>query len=432
MRFLAVDQIFSKIDREDSILHPKSYTSTTAVKADELTSCGSVRFGMQDGIFSIYFGENLIYSQETHTELDTYDYSLNDNKIDLSLVTGISMADVTGLTHMDGTPITYLAEGEVLTISGNHVLNADKKTATGAVTDVLVHTASEKYALPLKVVTLAIRTTDDFYSLPNYYVDNKVEGYFVLSNDLDFAGKADFNTYCGYNQGAKTGLLGWVATFDGQGHVIQNLSLAATWNSGIFASVGFAGVVKNVAFVGATNKAYGGYIASHVFGTVDNVYVEGICTQTAYKTLGNNTGTLFVRDINYAGATIRNITVVATGDWTDYNRALGINGTALDGTTVVIGAKENRILGSYTSIADVQAANANIKAYASASDAMTAVSETTLQSSGSVTFKSEDGVFEVYFGEICVYSETIPPVQTFKQQIRSLKNALQTQMKKLL
>ena len=377
-------------------------TAGEAAKA-KLPANGSASFKLENGNFCIYFGETCVYQEEVKLELATYDYSLGKGTVDFSLIEGLRATDITSMEHADGTAINYSVSGETVAINGDTVLNADGRTATGAVTTVVVKTADIMYTLPLRVVTLAIRTTDDFYTLPNYLENKKVEGYFVLCNDLDFAGKEEFITYCGYNQVGSGGSVGWNAVFDGQNHVIHNLALSKAWNNGIFGTIGFGGVVRNVAFTGAENKGYGGCVCDDIYGTVENIYVEGIASQTAYSAIGGNTGCLFANNIEYAGATIQNITVVATGSWTDKNRALAAGGIAVDDNVVVIGAAENRILGSYTSIADIQAENAKIKAFVTAK----AAAEASLPANGSADFTSEEGALKISWNGIEVYSESI-------------------------
>ena len=378
-------------------------TVAEAAKAN-LSANGSASFKTENGSFYTYFGETCVYQEEIKIELVAYDYSLSKGAIDFSLIESLSAADITAMEHENGTAINYTVSGETVTIDGDTILNADGKTATGAVTAIVVKTAFAKYRMPLRVVTLAIRTTDDFYTLPNYLENRKVEGYFVLCNDLDFAGN-EFVTYCGASQVGSGGSVGWNAVFDGQNHIIRNLALSRAWNNGIFGTVGFGGAVRNVAFTGADNKGYGGYVCDDIYGTVENIYVEGVASQTAYgeNKFGNETGCLFANKFDYLPATIKNITVVATGNWTNKNRALGATGTAIDDSAVVIGAAENQILGRYTTIADIQTANAKIKAFVTAK----AAAEACLPTNGSTAFTSEEGVLKISWNGKTTYSTSI-------------------------
>ena len=94
---------------------------------------------------------------------------------------------------------------------------------------------------------------------------------------------------------------------------------------------------------------------------------------------------------------------MATGDWTDHNNALTGEGTQVDENVIVIGAAQNRILGSYTSIDDIRAANANISAYVTAKDAANAA----LSAIGSATFSSANNIFKIKWNGTEVYSSTI-------------------------
>ncbi|MBQ8284420.1 MAG: hypothetical protein IJX75_04945, partial [Clostridia bacterium] len=275
---------------------------------------------------------------------ESYDYSVSTQSFDLSYVKGkdipddLSTDNIVGVKDETNTQLilqkiddeAFILSGtELYATSGSeHVLSVD-------FTDYVIE-------IPLKCYTLAIRTVDDFQSLPTYFneTEKRVTGYFVLSEDIWFSDTdEEFATYCGYLAcGKALTSYGWCATFDGQGHTVENLTLKAGSLTGIFGIIGQQGVVKNVAFANGTNKGHGGYFAGITYGTIQNVFIS------AYQSAGynaSNAGALLPQEMDKEYSVIENVTVVAlTKDMNGYNYTLAqsfANKAAIDGRVVSIG-----------------------------------------------------------------------------------------------
>ena len=127
-----------------------------------------------------------------------------------------------------------------------------------------IYTADDKcYTVKAFVVTKAIGTFDELKSIATG--GNVLDGYYVLTADIDCAGK---NVYL-VNGGNKPEQ-GFVGVFDGRGHAIDRFETA--W--GLFYSLG-QGVVKNIAF---TNTIGDRPVLANteVHGTtIENIFIGG-------------------------------------------------------------------------------------------------------------------------------------------------------------
>ena len=145
-----------------------------------------------------------------------------------------------------------------------------------------VCTTTEKLTAQAEIVTLAIANKADFDSIATVASKgNGVwDGYFVLVADIDYNGT--LATFCGRNQGGNYGgTTGFVGTFDGRGHVVKGITIAADadgrgWFGGVFGVLGTTGVVQNVGFVNATLSAgdASAILSDLCYGTISNVFVE--------------------------------------------------------------------------------------------------------------------------------------------------------------
>ncbi|MBQ8685742.1 MAG: InlB B-repeat-containing protein [Clostridia bacterium] len=364
------------------------------------------------------FGDTaLTASYIAPTVLQAYDYSLGNSSypmatIDLAEVNatnGITIGAVTAVKHTDDTAIATSTAEDVITVTADsqNVLTADYATATGATTNVVLYTENTNYVLPLNVYSMAIRTAEEFYNLRTYLDANEqIVGHYVLVNDID---------YSTYNGGvfpkmnreltvSAATTKGWCGVFDGQDHVIENVTVVSNgtsscWSAGIFGAICSNGTVKNVAVknskvasgVTGYGAAYGGVFAHAIFGTVENVYVSGTAA-TGY----NNGPSALLAQIIYNGASVKNVTVVPTSTLSYFNYALcgKVNNNSINtqiGTienAVVLNAPENKLAGGYATAAAVQTKNATIQAYADSSDAADAIANQALTANGSASFEA--------------------------------------------
>ena len=404
--------------------HMASSPNLTILTPDKTTdavklAAGSTTFAEKDGIFYAYYNGKVVYTKSTKLNVPVYDYSLTNNQIDFSKISGFDASKITGLTHLDGTKINYTKSGSVFTIKGDVILNADAMSASGAVTTILVKTGNKTTQLNLKVVTMAIRTYEDFLAIRDLYdsENKRIVGYYVLSNDIDFAGKDPVTSFCHYSwktddmekhQG-QSGAVGWCGIFDGQNHIIKNLTLIGNGQDGLFGVVGFSGVVKNLALVNASNQAGGGLLFNQVFGTAENIFVSGTVTN-GFGTSSTGAASLFAQHLNDNNGSVKNVTVVALSDPSGMNFGLSANGVAKDkgedgfqscvtGTAIVIGVSENQIANGYTTLKGIQKHASNVTAY---SDVM-AAAKASLKANGKTTFAYKNNIFRIYFDGTEVY-----------------------------
>jgi len=151
-----------------------------------------------------------------------------------------------------------------------------------------------KVDISVVVCTQIIDTVAELKNFPTAAQTNP-SGYYALGADIHYEG-----TYENPNTVPFTG------TFDGQGHTIYNLCTkvsATDWDGGLFGK--FFGkedgsalaTLKNIAFVNATVKGEGAFLACKGQGTLENVYmqvtIDGLVS--SYTTNGwvNNTSVFF-------------------------------------------------------------------------------------------------------------------------------------------
>ena len=212
----------------------------------------------------------------------------------------------------DGAKEVYLISGQIKGLE-NKVLGSEGNVLR-------IVKGNKEYTLEYMYVTRAIRNVNDlsvgrnaFPTMPSNYVLEKngdyifgldimskeytgnvrvptikVEGYYVLADDIDVqstafmapndkvknvikAGYADYRPSSAFLQRTDVGFLG---TFDGRGHTIKNLT---SWQGGIFGYIN-GGTIKNTAFInvcnywqGANKNIFADYSVNAHF---ENLYVK--------------------------------------------------------------------------------------------------------------------------------------------------------------
>ena len=148
--------------------------------------------------------------------------------------------------------------------------------------------------VPVIVCTKVIRTAEDLRSFPAL-AKTEPDGYYALGADIHYTGTFE-----------NTNTVPFTGTFDGQGHTVYDLCTkvsATDWDGGLFGK--FFGkedgsalaTLKNIAFVNATVKGEGAFLACKGQGTLENVYmqvtIDGLVS--SYTTNGwvNNTSVFF-------------------------------------------------------------------------------------------------------------------------------------------
>ena len=126
----------------------------------------------------------------------------------------------------------------------------------------------------IAVCTMLISDADELSMFPTV-MKKHPDGYYALDNHIDYAGYT-------YSNNATVPFTG---TFDGRGYTIFNFcsKTSATDATGGFFGELFAtngnglelpGTLKNISFVGATVKGYGGFLGMKGQGTLENVYIQ--------------------------------------------------------------------------------------------------------------------------------------------------------------
>ena len=219
---------------------------------------------------NIYIENLVVYSEKFVDRAEQYAFETSNKQIDLAKLSvdlsGKSVSDVVEITE-NGDTVTFSKD------TANNVITLTSGTYTddGSVRMVTIDFGDRLIGVPLKCCTLAIYNKADFDSMPSFYdtETHKITGYYLLCADIDYDG-GYFEPFCGYKQNgnSSSGNLGWQATFDGNGHIIRNMihgvsGTQGTWNCGVFGSIGFNGVVKDVAFVDCTSvqNVTGGFFA---------------------------------------------------------------------------------------------------------------------------------------------------------------------------
>ena len=118
------------------------------------------------------------------------------------------------------------------------------------------------YALTVTMFTKIISSYEDLVSIKANQVNGVLDGYYILANDIDAAGKdpiclIDFDGYI--NNKANSGV-GFVGIFDGRGHTISNLTVKTGGYAkigGLFGQILNPAIIRNVAFVDVTTDGVG-------------------------------------------------------------------------------------------------------------------------------------------------------------------------------
>ena len=164
-------------------------------------------------------------------------------------------------------------------------------------------------AVSVTKATAVLTTKADLNAMSSLALDadmreNYWNGYFVLGDDIDFDGAA-ITPVAAYRAGDDG--KGFVGTFDGRGHIINNISVGY-WGWGIFGGLGSGAVIRNVSF---TNVSHPGYTSLLSISAAD-VYVSNIYVQ--YRAI-NYPGTQDVTGMLFGtiwGGSISNVVIDLT------------------------------------------------------------------------------------------------------------------------
>ena len=214
--------------------------------------------------------------------------------------TGAIKLDFTGLTFEDkpiviegtvkkatvnGTDVFSAFDSESNTLTYNRAgLTADK-SEMGKALAMTLETDKVIYVMTAEVVTKAFATAAEYNEIGTIARQvtgtNNYDGYFILTDDLDF--ENDRTKYTSEISNTDGGT--FYGVIDGRGHVIRNLTITTNgtygWSMAFIGKLGDDATIKNIAFVNArmgTTEESGGdtFFCSSDSGvyTVENVYIE--------------------------------------------------------------------------------------------------------------------------------------------------------------
>ena len=404
----------------------KAYMNLVSAANATITGIDNFAFESNDGWFTIKWNGQVVYEVELLYSLGAeLLYSIDDATINLSGVEGITAAEVVGIMR-DGVAVEFSANGDILTLTGDDVLNGEATAATGAKTEIVLLTKAAKYTLQLKVYTDVIDSVDEFSEINKFMVDTvssnvatkTLKGYYILSQDLDFANYPDYDSPLSFNDISKdTNVLtvssnfGFNGTFDGNGYQFKNLCVkgtGSTYDQSLFGVVGPDAIIKNIAFVNcslASGLNRSAFFASTVYGKLENIYVDVTMpastdsskTNSAFvgrglHTVGNGFDWQYVRGV-------KNVTVNVKGVMSDTSyvfrgqTAVISKATAFTNFVIIAnGMPEAQLCydtttkTGYQTAKEVKALNTNFKICMTANDA------TALTAAGDVAISAKDRV----------------------------------------
>ena len=196
----------------------------------------------------------------------------------------------------------YAVEGNAISVHGEAFVGLDKSDYFEVPQTLVIETAGETVEATFgSIITFAITKASDVHTgnaskaAPFMAAGGLADGgrsasqgawggNFILMNDIDF----DFatiahNAPC-YNYGI-AGNAGFAGIFDGQGYTFKNFRLAGDNNS-FFGQIIGGSVIKNTKFIGFRTSGSALYhsnlgLFDCCYGTVENIYVDGVADDTS-------------------------------------------------------------------------------------------------------------------------------------------------------
>ncbi len=245
-----------------------------------------------------------VYRADANNELKSYDATSFLGEESVVTVGGIEQTLVsTKLFAFDQETLETLVEGK------QYVIAAGQNLLAARVVTKVFFTLADFFvdANQSGAIESAEMTNDNYIFNIGMTNDNtadiKVEGYYVLANNIDVARSTAFSPNSKENYPSNSSAdVGFQATLDGRGFAIQN---ARPYNrAGIFGLLKNA-TIKNIAFTNMINDRNDGstyYIAYHTINTTfENVYIStgenwlgwNQANKTATAAIGNVSGCTF-------------------------------------------------------------------------------------------------------------------------------------------
>ena len=246
----------------------------------------------------VYESDGEPYTQEIIVTV-TVPTKYAESSIDLQTSSASQELTINGIgtvssVKLGSDSIAFTQSGETLTLSGYDTLAYGEHALT-------VEADNMTFLAQAYIVTRSISSAEDWNEVAATIENNTLSGYYVLANDINYAGKS-MPAFTTPNWGGTEGFSG---TFDGRGHVVKNLNITQD-GQGFFGLLATTAVVRNVGFVDVTISAgatRSGTIGSFNYGTIENVFV-------VYTRVENYSGGLVT--MMFPGATIRNCVAIST------------------------------------------------------------------------------------------------------------------------
>ncbi|MBD5132357.1 MAG: InlB B-repeat-containing protein [Clostridiales bacterium] len=307
---------YKNIDYEFTVTAASGYvyglTATVRGEAVSLTDLGNGHYRIAG---SLVTGDIVIAEKTRESLQGTPDFEVRGFEYDG--VTDESMA-----AYIDGvkTDAFVFANGKYTVAE-----NALSDVALGQEHELAIETANTVYIQRFFMVTMSVKTTDDFKAIQSKYfkgtkkgvlgsTDTSAyrDGYFVLANDINKDGDAFYFTMAPIaypNDGHGAALEGdeakrasWYGTIDGRGHAVYNVTAGY---GGMFGMLPETSIIKNIAFINckSDNSADAGELLYNNATKYKDSWQEGMAAKPQNND-GANSGFL-TRSLS--GGTVENV-----------------------------------------------------------------------------------------------------------------------------
>lgn len=192
--------------------------------------------------------------------------------------------------------ITYQSETLTLTKAALNTLLNGKAYVEGLTVNIYT-SADKNYTATVNIATMFIDSADDLTAITNANTAATIDAYYIVTKEIDAstAGVVRFVN----NDTQSNNEVGFNGIFDGRGHIISNLTTAATvYNGlgGLFGMLQKGSAVKNVAFTNVSMNSEYKYVLSGesrpFYGTIENVVItaaDGITLDRVVAKLSGGT-----------------------------------------------------------------------------------------------------------------------------------------------
>lgn len=245
-------------------------------------------------LFGVVFTGGVATAEETVQTEDLYYEAVED---ELTFTVGVSLASAKvslyGIDDAD-IPRTVELDEKNCVVKGSEVklkkLNDKQSNAEGTANALVLGNdykltftvGTKEYVVNFTYVTKAIRTAEDFGVFDIKDETTRIEGYYVLLNDIDISNELvpKHEGYVGSVASGKESDEGFHATFDGLGHSIC-AHLTSSNTRGLFGRILGGAVIRNVGFVDIEVNSCP-IIAAQSYSTWANQsYIENVYVRTS-------------------------------------------------------------------------------------------------------------------------------------------------------